>query len=427
MRNVKDLLWTPGKTISGLMDDFASLGYQAAELAQARDVVLKMQRSGAKVFLTFTSNMVTSGLRGFFAQLIELGLVDIAVTTSGAVEEDMMKAFGDDFQMSSFHADDTAMHERGENRIGNLAIRNESYMKFEDRMRELLEEAYAVKKRWMGSELLAFIGGKMDEKARSMRENSSPSMGTKVPLRNPSFEDAESSSGHLARVHPSPEDGNLQTKVGKGGALERRVVGGEADCDEFGGDDDVLEEGNEDGVDDGSREGSSADGGLVDGGGGDERIERSFLVQAARKGVPIYCPGIVDSSFGFHLFLFQQTHSDFIVDTVQDMQRITTDLSFDERKGLIALGGSISKHYAVFSALLSGGFDYAVYLTTAHQSSGSMSGATTQEAKSWGKIKDDAEAATVIGDVTLTFPLMMMSVLDTLKGEGLLDGSVCSE
>jgi deoxyhypusine synthase len=313
MKTVKDIFWKPGKTVSELVDDFSSLGYQAAELNAARDVVLKMHRSGVKTFLTFTSNMVTSGLRGFFAQMISLGLVDIAVTTSGALEEDMMKAFGENFQMSSFHADDTALHERGENRVGNLAIRNESYMKFEDKMRELLEEAYKEKPRWMSSELLRFIGLRIED-------------------------------------------------------------------------------------------------------------ENSILSQAARKDVPIYCPGIVDSAFGFHLFMFQQLHSDFIVDTISDMQRISTDLSFDERKGLIALGGSISKHYAIFSALLSGGFDYAVYLTTAHQSSGSMSGATTQEAKSWGKIKDDAQAATVIGDVTLTFPLLMMSVLDKLDEEGILDG-----
>ena len=70
---------------------------------------------------------------------------------------------------------------------------------------------------------------------------------------------------------------------------------------------------------------------------------------------------------------------------------------------------------------MSGGFDYAVYLTTSHASSGSMSGATTQEAKSWGKLKDDAEASTVIGDVTITFPLIMCSVLDKLKQEGLLE------
>jgi len=60
-------------------------------------------------------------------------------------------------------------------------------------------------------------------------------------------------------------------------------------------------------------------------------------------------------------------------------------------------------------------------MTTSHASSGSMSGATTQEAKSWGKLKDDAEAATVNGDVCITFPLMITSVLDKMKKEELLE------
>ena len=148
--------------------------------------------------------------------------------------------------------------------------------------------------------------------------------------------------------------------------------------------------------------------------------ENSILYQAAKHDVPIFCPGIIDSAVGFHLFMFQQKHEDFIVDTIQDMKKAVSNLSFNEKKGLIALGGSISKHYAVFAALLSGGFDYAVYMTSSHQSSGSFSGATTQEAKSWGKIKDDAGAATVIGDVTINFPLLMINVLEKLNKQGII-------
>jgi len=314
MKKVKDFLWKPGMTVEECVDSFGSLGYQAIELSEATKVVLKMKRSGAKVFLTFTSNMVTSGLRGFFAQLCKLKIPNILVTTSASIEEDLMKSMGENFEISNFHADDTALHERGENRIGNLLVRNESYMKFEDKMNNILTEIYKKKKRISASELIHEIGLMLSD-------------------------------------------------------------------------------------------------------------ENSILYQAAKNKIPIYCPGIVDSSFGFQLFMFQQKNPDFVVDTILDMGRVVTDLSFDDKKGLISLGGSISKHYAIFAALLSGGFDYAVYMTTSHASSGSMSGATTQEAKSWGKLKDDAEAATVNGDVCITFPLMMGSVLDKMNKEGLLNGS----
>jgi len=312
MKKVKDFLWKQGMKVDELVNGFGNLGYQAIELNEAVNVILKMKRSGGKVFLTFTSNMVTSGLRGFFAQLCKLKIPSILVTTSGSVEEDIMKSFGEDFEISNFYADDTALHERGENRVGNLIIRNESYMKFEDWMMTALEEIYKKHRRISSSELLEEIG--------------------------------------------------LMIKD-----------------------------------------------------------ENSILHQAAKNKIPVYCPGIADSAFGFQLFMFQQKHSDFIVDSILDMGRVVKDLSFDEKKGLISLGGSISKHYAIFAALLSGGFDYAVYMTTSHASSGSLSGATTQEAKSWGKIKDDAEAATVNGDVCITFPLVMTSVLDKLKEEGLLE------
>jgi len=312
MKKVKDFIWKPEMTVEELTDNFSSLGYQSIELNHAIEVILKMKRANSKIFLTFTSNMVTSGLRGFFAQLCKLKIPNILVTTSGSIEEDIMKALGEDFEISSFHADDTAMHERGENRVGNLLIRNESYMKFEDKMNEILNKIYEKKKRISSSELLREIGLQLND-------------------------------------------------------------------------------------------------------------ENSILYQASKNNIPIYCPGIADSSFGFQLFMFQQKNPDFIVDTILDMNRIITDLSFDEKKGLISLGGSISKHYAIFAALLSGGFDYAIYMTTSHASSGSLSGATTQEAKSWGKLKDDAEASTVNGDVTITFPLVMTSVLDKLKKENLLE------
>jgi deoxyhypusine synthase len=147
----------------------------------------------------------------------------------------------------------------------------------------------------------------------------------------------------------------------------------------------------------------------------------SILYQAAKKNVPIFCPAITDAGIGFHLYLFQQKHKDFIVDVIEDFGNILLGTSFDDKKAVIALGGSISKHHAIMATLLNGGAEYAVYMTTANKSSGSMSGATTQEAKSWGKVKDESDIATVNGDVTITFPLVMISALDELKKEGLLE------
>ena len=82
-----------------------------------------MKKDNATIFLTFTSNMVTSGLRGFFAQLISLKIHNIIVTTVGGIEEDIMRANGEKFIVGRFDSDDVELHEKGLNRVGNLFVK----------------------------------------------------------------------------------------------------------------------------------------------------------------------------------------------------------------------------------------------------------------------------------------------------------------
>ena len=63
--------------------------------------------------------------------------------------------------------------------------------------------------------------------------------------------------------------------------------------------------------------------------------EDSILFQAARKEIPIFCPAITDGAFGFHLYLFQQKHPDFIVDVVKDFGNILFTTSMDDKLSLI--------------------------------------------------------------------------------------------
>jgi deoxyhypusine synthase len=308
---VKDFNWKPGMSVKDLVSQYAHVGFQSVELARAANVIVKMKKNNARTYLTFTSNMVTSGLRGFFAQLISLKIADVIVTTVGGIEEDIMKATGEQFTIGKFSSDDLALHEQGVNRVGNLLIQNQSYMNFEDWLTPVLDKLYQKQKRWAVSELLKEIGLLLDD-------------------------------------------------------------------------------------------------------------PKSILYQAAQHNIPIFCPAITDGAFGFHLYLYQQKHPDFIVDVVKDFGNILFSSSYDEKKAVIALGGSISKHHAILCTLLNGGAEYAVYMTTAHKTSGSMSGATTEEAKSWGKVKDDSDVATVIGDVTIMFPLAMIKALEELSGEGLI-------
>jgi deoxyhypusine synthase len=133
----------------------------------------------------------------------------------------------------------------------------------------------------------------------------------------------------------------------------------------------------------------------------------SFLAACHRRKVPVFCPGLVDSAVGMHLFFFRQKHKDFILDTASDLHTLS-DIIFEAKKtGGIILGGGISKHHVIGANLLRGGLDYAVYVTTAQEYDGSLSGAHPREAKSWGKIKEKGKTTTVYGDVTIILPLII--------------------
>lgn len=142
--------------------------------------------------------------------------------------------------------------------------------------------------------------------------------------------------------------------------------------------------------------------------------KKSILYWASRNEIPIYIPGIMDGAFGSQLWLFKQQHIDFNVDIMKDEQELA-DIVFTAKKtGAIMIGGGISKHHVIWWNQFRGGLDYAVYLTTAEEWDGSLSGARIREAVSWGKVKEDAPYITVEGDATITLPMLASSVL----GEG---------
>ena len=141
----------------------------------------------------------------------------------------------------------------------------------------------------------------------------------------------------------------------------------------------------------------------------------SILYWAWKKNVPIYVPGITDGAFGSQLWMFYQTHRDFTIDLLQDEQDLS-DLVFDaEKSGAFIIGGGISKHHTIWWNQFKDGLDYTVYITTAVEYDGSLSGAQTREAISWGKIKEHSDNITVEGDATVLMPLMIGALLDRLQ------------
>ena len=94
------------------------------------------------------------------------------------------------------------------------------------------------------------------------------------------------------------------------------------------------------------------------------------------------------------------------------------DVCFEAKKtGAMLVGGGVPKNYIFQSMLMTpNGFDYAVQLTGDRPDLGGLSGATLDEAKSWGKLTGEATSQTVYGDATITLPLIVAATLERLEG-----------
>jgi len=139
----------------------------------------------------------------------------------------------------------------------------------------------------------------------------------------------------------------------------------------------------------------------------------SILATAAKKGVPIISPGFIDSIAGFHLWVFGQDKK-MGIDPLLDVNKLM-DKVYDAKKvGIIILGGGWPKHFALFANTFREGVDCAIQITMDRPEPGGLSGATLEEAISWGKVKPEGKAVTVICDATIAFPLIVAAALESL-------------
>jgi deoxyhypusine synthase len=142
--------------------------------------------------------------------------------------------------------------------------------------------------------------------------------------------------------------------------------------------------------------------------------ETSILYWAAKNKIPVYVPGIVDGAVGYQTWLFSQDH-DFKLNLLKDSGELN-DIVFTARKsGALIIGGGISKHHTIWWNQFKDGLDYVVYVSTADEWDGSLSGARPREAVSWGKINAKAKRIMVEGDASLILPIMVSALLSRMK------------
>ncbi|CAO3626071.1 unnamed protein product [Cunninghamella echinulata] len=168
------------------------MGFQASSLGEAIDIVEKMiqwrlsdepvtedepdeyrdpkvrQNTKCKIFLGYTSNLVSSGVREIIKFLVQHKMVDVIVATAGGVEEDFIKCLAPTY-LGEFALQGSELRKKGLNRIGNLLVPNNNYCKFEDWvipiLDKMLEEQKSEGKIWTPSSMIKRLGEEINDES----------------------------------------------------------------------------------------------------------------------------------------------------------------------------------------------------------------------------------------------------------------------
>ena len=143
--------------------------------------------------------------------------------------------------------------------------------------------------------------------------------------------------------------------------------------------------------------------------------EDSFLYWAAKNDIKVIVPGIVDGAVGSQIWMFTQKHADFKLNITKDADTLSGIVFKAKKSGALMLGGGISKHHTLWWNQYRDGLDFAVYITTAQEFDGSLSGALVREAISWGKVTQKARQTTIHAEITTVLPFLYSALLSKLK------------
>ncbi|CUS20937.1 LAQU0S02e01794g1_1 [Lachancea quebecensis] len=147
---------------SDLVESMKTMGFQASALGQGCEIINKMRswrgkhideleeherkgsfdeegRQKTTIFLGYTSNLISSGLRETIRYLVQHNQVSAIVATAGGIEEDIIKCLAPTY-LGEFTLKGSSLREKGLNRIGNLLVPNDNYCKFEEWIVPILDK-----------------------------------------------------------------------------------------------------------------------------------------------------------------------------------------------------------------------------------------------------------------------------------------------
>jgi deoxyhypusine synthase len=141
----------------------------------------------------------------------------------------------------------------------------------------------------------------------------------------------------------------------------------------------------------------------------------SILRLCAEKDIPIFCPAFTDSGLalqlGFH-------HQSLNLNHFEDMRKMV-DLAWDAKHaGICIIGGGVPKNFIMQSLqFCPNSAQYAIQITLDRPETGGLSGATLNEAISWGKVNQNAKLSTIISDATIALPLILWYLKNSVKAQ----------
>jgi len=154
---------------------YSNIGIQATNLAKAINITNIMLREKVPIYFSFTSNIISSGLRDIITYLVKNKFVSVLCTSAGGIEEDVMKARMP-FYLGSFDAKGSLLHDLGILRIGNIYTTEEHYTYFEFFIRKVfssLLKEYEKKSLPITPSRISFFIGKQMEKEKNYKKESS--------------------------------------------------------------------------------------------------------------------------------------------------------------------------------------------------------------------------------------------------------------
>ncbi|MCP8321795.1 MAG: deoxyhypusine synthase family protein [archaeon] len=145
--------------------------------------------------------------------------------------------------------------------------------------------------------------------------------------------------------------------------------------------------------------------------------KNSILRSAYLNNVKVFAPAIQDSVYGLMAAIHNKEKTDALrVDAFMDLQEMWSIRNMYDNVGAVILGGGVPKNYVFQSFYFEEKkLNYVIQITLDRPETGGLSGATLNEAVSWGKIDKDARKVVVVSEVTLAFPILVASLLERLS------------